>query len=273
MAFYGDYFTFDNISSEQYGLRIVTPKSDEDINISEYKSDLIKTPRRTKFYTTKPKVEEPLILPISIGSATPLTRNQLDQIERWLFKTDGKFRKLRINQEDMQGYYYNCRLEKLSAGTFGNKIHQFDILMICDSQYAWKDEKPRIYNITSTPYTAKFANISSEEPMSPIYEIKCSSLEGLMGIESDGRTIKIVNNQYDDDRLNVMEFTGLFNDEILRIDTETGIITSNMRTSGVLDLFTYPNFMKLNRGTHSFLITGDISEFKIFYKNARKFGA
>ena len=273
MAFYGDYFTFDNISSERYGLRIITPKSDEDVDISEYESDLIKTPRRTKFYATKPKVEKPLTLAMSICSATPLTRNQLDKIERWLFKTDGQFRKLRINQPDMQGYYYNCRLEKLSAGTFGNKIHQFNILMICDSQYVWKDEKPRVYNITSTPYTAKFVNNSSEEPMSPIYEITCKPINGLMNLESEGRTIKIVNNQYEDNRLNTMEFNGVFNDEVLRIDTETGIITSNMRTSGVLDLFTYPNFMKLPRGVNNFEITGDISEFRIVYKNGRKFGA
>ena len=45
-----------------------------------------------------------------------------------------------------------------------------------------------------------------------------------------------------------------------------------LRTSGVLDLFTYPNFMKLNRGVNNFEITGDISEFKIIYQNARKFG-
>ena len=57
-----------------------------------------------------------------------------------------------------------------------------------------------------------------------------------MGLDSEGRTIKIVNNQYEDERLNVMEFSGL-NNEVLRIDTEYGIITSNMRTSGVLDLF------------------------------------
>jgi len=272
MAFYGDYFVFDNISSERYNLRITTPKSDEDINISEYKSELKKTPRRTKFYATKQKVEEPLILAMSIYSETPLTRNQLDQIERWLFKPDSKYRKLRINQPDMQGYYYNCRLEKLNAGTFGNIPYQFNIIMICDSQYAWQNQQTRVYNITSTPCNVKFVNISSEELMCPIYEIKCSSLEGLMGIESEGRNIKIVNNQYEDDRLNVMEFTGLFNDEILQIDTEHGIITSNMRTSGVLDLFTYPNFMKLNRGTNNFLITGDIAEFKIIYQNARKLG-
>lgn len=272
MAFYGSSFNFDNISSERFGLKITTPKSDEDINISEYKSDLIKTPRRTKFYATKPKVEEPLTLAVSIYSETPLTRNQIDQIERWLFRTDGQFRKLRINQEDMQGYYYNCKLSKLSAGTFGNLPYQIDVVMICDSQYAWKDEKPRIYNITSTPYTAKFINGSSEDMLSPIYEITCSSLMGRQ-LESEGRTIKIINNQYEDERLNVMEFTGLFNDEVLRIDTETGIITSNMRVSGVLDLFTYPNFMKLPRGVSNFEITGDISEFKIFYKTARKFGA
>ena len=270
MAFYGETFSFDNVSSERFDLKIAD--AEDTINVSEYKSELIKTPRRSKFYATKQRIDEPLVLAVSIFSETPLTRSQIDNIDRWLFRTDGQFRKLRINQPDMQGYYYNCRLQKLSVKSYYNKPHVFNCVMECDSIFVWKDEKPRIYNITSTPYNAKFINGSSENMISPIYEIKCSSLNGLMGLDSDGRTIKIVNNQYDDDRLNTMEFTGLFNDEILRIDTETGIITSNMRTSGVLDLFTYPNFMKLNRGTNNFIITGDISEFKIFYKNARKFG-
>ena len=47
------------------------------------------------------------MLAVSIFSETPLTRNQIDSIERWLFRTDGQFRKLRVNQPDMQGYYYN----------------------------------------------------------------------------------------------------------------------------------------------------------------------
>jgi len=272
MAFYGDSFSFDNVSSERFGLKITTPKSDEDINISEYTSDLIKTPRRSKFYATKQRVDEPLILAVSIYSETPLTRSQMDNIDRWLFRTDGQFRKLRVNQLDMKGYYYNCRLEKLSVNTFGNKPYQVDVVLQCDSQYAWQNQQTRVYNITTIPFVAKFTNISSETLMSPIYEIKCSPLNGLMKLESIGRTIKIVNNQYEDNRLNVMEFVGLFDNEVLHLDTETGIITSNMRTTGVLELFTYPNFMKLERKTHNFEITGDISEFKIFYKNARKLG-
>lgn len=276
MAFYGETFSFDNISSENilsnenYKLKILS--SDDTINVSEYKSELIKTPRRSKFYATKQRVDEPLVLAVSIFSETPLTRNQIDNIERWLFRTDGQFRKLRVNQPDMQGYYYNCRLQKLSVKSYYNKPHVFNCVMECDSIYAWKDEKPRVYNITSTPYTAKFHNLSSEDMISPIYEITCASSYGLMKLESEGKTIKILNNQYEDDRLNIMEFSGLFDNEVLRIDTETGIITSNMRTSGVLDLFTYPNFMKLNRGVNNFEITGDISELKIFYKTARKFG-
>lgn len=265
MAFYGSSFIFDNISSERYNLKITTPKSDETINISEYKSDLIKTPRRTKFYATKQRVDEPLTLTVSIYSETPLTRNQIDQIERWLFRTDGQFRKLRINQEDMQGYYYyNCRLEKMEVETFGNLPYQVNCILRCDSQYAWQNQQTRVYNITSTPYIAKFVNISSEDIMSPVYIIKCNSANG---------TIKIVNNQYEDVRLSTMEFTGLQNGEILTLDTEHGIITSNLRTNGLLDLFVYPNFMKLPRGVNEFTITGNISEFKLVYENGRKIGA
>ena len=271
MAFYGEYFSFDNVSSKRYGLKITTENSNDTIDVSEYKSDLIKTPRRSKFYATKQRVDEPLILAVSIFSETPLTRNEIDNIERWLFKSDGKFRKLRVDQPDMQGYYYNCRLQKLSVKSYYNKPHEINCVMECNSQYIWSDTKPRVYLINSTPYTAKFVNTSSEIVMSPTYEITCHvSGRGLMG---GNRSIKIINNQYSDSRLNTMEFNDLFDDEILTIDTERGIITSNMRTNGLLDLFVYPNFMKIPYGVNNFEITGDISKFKIIHKIARKFGA
>lgn len=269
MSFIGNSFTFDNISSERYGLFIITKDSKDTIDISDYKSDVIKTNRQSKFHPLKQTIEKPAEIPISICSETPLARNQLDQIDTWLFRNDGKFRKLRINQEDMQGYYYNCRLINLSGDTFANNIHVINALMQCDSIYAWANPQTRVVNITSTPTNFKFANISSENTLKPVYTIKAGMVYGLMGGEGilSNRYIKITNtttNEY-------MELDGLLDGEVITIDTEHEIISSDMRTSGLLDLFN-KNFMRLERGSHNFLIEGDILEFKILYQNCRKIG-
>ena len=268
MAFVGNSFTFDNISSERYGLFIITKDSKDTVDISDYKSDVIKTNRQSKFHPLKQTIEKPSEIPISICSETPLSRNQLDQIDSWLFRNDGKFRKLRINQEDMEGYYYNCRLINLSGDTFANNIHVINAVMQCDSIYAWANPQTRVINITSTPTNFKFTNISSEDMLKPVYTIKVGMVYGLLGGEIlNNRYIKITDtttNEY-------MELSGLLDNEIIKIDTEHEIITSDKRTSGVLDLFN-KNFMRLSRGKHEFLIEGDILEFKMMYQNARKIG-
>ncbi|HBN06039.1 MAG TPA: hypothetical protein DD434_09695 [Bacteroidales bacterium] len=268
MSFTGSSFTFNNISSERFGLKITTPETKSTINVSNYKSNLIKIPRRSKFYATKRIVDEPLVLNISIFSETPLTRNQIDRIEDWLFGEDDEFKKLRINQDDLNGYYYNCRLQKLESETFGNVPYIVHCLLECDSHYIWQNPQTRIINITSTPTNFKFVNISSEDSLKPTYIVKVGMVYGLLGETTlSNRYIKITDkttNEY-------MEFNGLLDNEIITIDTEHEIITSNMRTSGLLDLFN-KNFMKLQKGKHEFIIEGDIVEFKITYQNARKFG-
>lgn len=259
MAFLGEFFTFDNISSERYNLRITTPDSKSTINISDYQSNVIKTKRQSKFYPLKQTIEKPLEIPVSIFSETPLSRNQLDQIDSWLFRNDGKFRKLRIHQKDMEGYYYNCRLIKLEAETFGNNIYVINVIMQMDSIYAWQNIQTRSIVVATTPHEFKFVNISSEEIMKPIYTLKCSA---------DNGTIKIT----DTTTNSIMEFNNLLLNEVLTIDTEHEIITSDKRTSGLLDLFTNINFMRLSKGTHNFKLEGNISEFKITYEVARKIG-
>ena len=102
----------------------------------------------------------------------------------------------------------------------------------------------------------------------PTYIIKAGMTYGLMGGELlNNRYIKITNqttNEY-------MELNNLLDNETIIIDTEYEIITSDMRTSGLLDLFN-KNFIRLQKGKHEFLIEGNIIEFKITYQNARKFG-
>lgn len=263
MAFYGNSFIFDGVSSETYGLKITTPNSNEKTTIIQLKSDLKKTHRQSKFVPSRQYVDEPRVLPISLYSETPLTRSQIDGIEQWLFRRDGKFKKLIINQDDMKNYYYNCRLNKLDEETYGNVPYLIHVEMQCDSIFAWENPQTIVYQISSLPYVINFNNISSENNMKPIYKIKCNSSNG---------NIKITDNYYDDVRQSTMEFNTLLNGEVLTIDTEHCIITSNLRTNGLLDLFKYINYMRLDKGLHTLTITGNISEFGMTYQNCRVIG-
>lgn len=260
--FIGSTFTFDNISSEDYGLKITILNNNDTINIADYKSNLEKSYRQNKFLPKKQYIDKPTVLNISIFSDVALTRSQFDQIHNWLFNIDGKFRKLRIHQNDMLDYYYNCRLQQLEAVTFGNAPFVLNCMLECDSQYVWQNPITRIYTITTSPYTAKFINISSEDTLKPKYIIKMNALGG---------TVKIQNLKFKDTNLQTMEFINLQANEIITIDAELGILSSNLRTN-ILGNFVYPNFMRLEHGSHEFIITGNVSEFKIIYQNARKIG-
>lgn len=261
MAFYGESFTYNGISSETFGLKIFTPDSNEKTTILNLKSNTTKVPRQSKFTPSRLYVDEPRNIPIALYSENVLTQTQIDTISQWLFPADNKYKVMTINQDDMEDYYFNCRLIELQNETFGNKTQQIHAIMQCDSIYAWEETQTLTYTNFANPIT--FVNTSSEDTMKPIYKFKCNS---------SGGTIKLVDDFYSTDIENTMEFTGLFNNEIITIDTEHCIISSTSRTVGLLNLFTYPRFLRLKRGTHHFTITGNISQFQLIYQNARVIG-
>jgi len=261
MAFYGESFTYNGISSETFGLKIFTPDSNEKTTILNLNSNLTKSPRQSKFAPTKQYVNEPRNIPIALYSETVLTQAEIDAIYQWLFLADNEYKVMTIEQDDMEDYYFNCRLIELQNETFGNKTQQIHAIMQCDSIYAWENLQTLTYTNFASPIT--FKNTSSEDIMKPTYKFTCNS---------SGGTIKLVDDFYPTAIENTMEFKGLLNGEVITIDTEHNIITSSLRTSGLLDLFVYPKFLRLKRGTHHFTITGNISQFQLLYQNARIIG-
>jgi hypothetical protein len=260
MAFYADTFTFDGVSSDTHFLYITTPDSNEKFNVSNYKSDLIKSHKQSKFLPKKQYIDEPNILQISVYSETALTRENLDTIEQWLYRSDGKFRKLTLNQNDMVDYHYNCRLASMEAETFGNKIHTLHFTFETDSIYAWSEPSTLTYINFASPIT--FVNESSENEMSPTFEIT---------MNSSGGTVKIEDTSNTDTYLKSMELNNMQANEVIIINSELGIISSNLRTN-ILGNFTYVNFMRFSKGEHILNVTGNIAQLKITYSNGRKIG-
>jgi hypothetical protein len=261
MAFYGDVIIFNGISSEDYGLYVMAEDGDETTSILEFDSDITKPTRQSKFSESEQYVSDPKSFTITLYSKTSLSQSDIDNIYQWLYSTDGEYKTLIIDQADMENYHFNCRLQQFENETYGNKIYKIHITMQCDSIYAWEDE----ITLTYTDFTSAitFVNSSSENTMKPTYEITCNASSG---------AISIVDDFYSTSIKNTMAFTELLSGEVLTIDTEHNIITSDSRDTGTLDLFTSPKFLRLDRGTHNFTVTGDISQLKITYTNARVIG-
>lgn len=263
IAFYGDEMTFNGVSCTIHGLGMYSEDSNEKITVSNYKSDKTKTYKQNKFLPKKQYEDEPNYINISLFplDGEPITRTELNDIEKWLHP-DSEFKPLTINQDDMTGLHYNCRLQSMEAETFGNKIMTIHLVFEADSVYVWSDELTSTYTITTTPQNCVFNNISSENLLRPKYIIK---------MNASGGTAIITNLAFTDVNQQKMEFTTLQANEIITIDTELGIVSSNLRT-GVFSLFSYPNFMRLPFGSHTFTVNGNVAEFKIVYSNTKRVG-
>lgn len=263
IAFYGDEITFNGISCTDFGLGMFSENSNEKITVSNYKSDMTKPYKQNKFLPKKQYEDEPNYINISLFplDGEPITRTELNDIEKWLHP-DSEFKSLTINQEDMDGWHYNCRLQSMEAETFGNKIMMIHLVFEADSVYVWSDELTSTYTITTTPQNCVFNNISSEDSLRPRYVIK---------MNASGGSATITNNAFTDINQKTMAFTLLQANEIITVDTELCIVSSNLR-NGVFSNFTYPNFMRLPYGSHTFVVDGNVAEFKIVYFNAKRVG-
>lgn len=261
IAFYGNEMTFNGVSCTSFGLGVYSENSNEKITVSNYKSDMTKPYKQNRFLPKKQYEDEPIYPKISLLplDGQPITRQELDSIEQWLHP-DNDFKPLTINQDDLTGWHYNCRLKSMEAETYGNKIMMIHLTFEADSVWVWSDLNTLSYTSFASPIV--FSNTSSEEKMCPIYKIY---------MNSSGGTAKIVDSFYTNANESTMEFTGLQAEEILTINTELGILSSNKRT-GVFGTFVYPNFLRLDKGNHSFIVTGNVTKFEILYRTAKKVG-
>lgn len=263
IAFYGDEITFNGVSCTTFGLGLYSEDSNEKISVSNYKSNITKSYKQNKFLPKKQYEDEPNYIKISLlpTDGIPITRLELNNIEKWLHP-DSEFKPLTINQDDMTGLHYNCRLQSMEAETFGNKIMTLHLVFEADSVYVWSDELTETYTITTVPQDCVFDNVSSEDLLRPKYVIT---------MNASGGTATITNLAFTDINQQKMEFTTLQANEIITVNTELGIVSSNLRT-GVFSLFTYPNFMWLPSGSHTLKVDGNVAEFKILYRNAKRVG-
>lgn len=249
-------FVFDGIPNTDYGLYILdidgsakkTSQTGSNINLVTQK-----VPGRPVPYLLGLENDDALEFELTFGSMKPLDRDMVIAIQKWLFGKKG-FKDLRIIQNDMYDYHYECILSKSELVTIANWPYAFTCTVTCNAPWAWTNEKT--YTLKASDSVNVFRNLSDNSDYDRPY----------LEITTTSPTVSIVN---ESDGGRVFEFTGLQTGEVLYVDNDRQIIESS---TGLNRLNNFNlNFFRLLPGINKLRITG--CNVKMKYKLARKVGA
>jgi len=265
-SFYGSIFTYDNISSVNYNLRILGFDSGEStgksVDLTLFKDELYKK-IKSNFYGVS--VNAPKEFTLTVGSLDPMTAIDRNLIEGWLLGKQN-YAKLRIIQNDMTNIYYNCVFATCVPKFIGNGGVAYELNAICDSPFAWQNS-----NVLTKTYSApvnetfNFYNPTSYQGYTdPIIEFTVSST---------GSGVTITNLTDDAKTGNSRPFiwSGLLPNENIKVNNYTKVITTS---SGLFRLNKFNlKYFRLVKGMNSININGDISLFKMTTDFAHSVGA
>ena len=251
MAF-GDYFTYNGIPCTEFGLRLyevngVSPGNGS-FSMPSASEDRVAGRQKSFFYGTTQNEPLKFKLVFGLDRETANAGGYIDRWDReaiaaWLSPLDG-YQWLEIEQPDMEGVRYRCRITSLTMIELANVPVAFSCEVCCDSPFAYL--YPLTYRYSSAGRTdAVLRNLGSY----------AGGYYPRLRIETKGSsTIQIINHT---DGGRVFEFQNLpgSNSLVIDVDNENGIITNNM------DLNLYPNFnfefFKLVCGDNRLEIVGD----------------
>lgn len=263
MAFYGLNFEYKNIPSELYNLVISGAGQGGDLTSSGGAGIELITQsvfRKSKPYFFGVNQSPVLEFEVSVTSPEPISSVKSALIERWLFG-NLKYEKLAIIQPDMTMVYYNCLFSNPEKIMQGNIIQGYTFTVICDSPFGWEFEKSKTFNYVSNPNISPiiFDNESDDSYyLFPRLQITFDSFGGNLTIT----------NTTDNNRNFVL--TGLSANEVVTIDNYLQTIessTGNKRLSNF-----NKKWLRFVPDRNNLLITGDVTQIKIYYQFARKIG-
>lgn len=156
------------------------------------------------------------------------TSTELRFLNRWLNRKDGyhKFKIVDSSDPDYSNIYFNSQLNVKQIEFSGNVIG-LEITVLCDAPFGYFDEKTVVMNLNKgNSFQYKYSDSSDEVGhLYPQFLIKCVENGNLeLGNTLSGKTLKISN---------------CIANEIINIDSEHKIISSNIRGDDVIKDFNY----------------------------------
>ena len=251
MSFYGSAFTFDGVSSEDYGLMLYDFNNVSQGN-SAYASDMTiqedRIPLQYKSLYYGSYFKEPLEFTLVFGADEytalnheDIDRQEMDLIGSWLTGKQG-YRWLSIAQPDLFNVRYRCIITDLKVIEFSGFKWAFQCTVHCDSPFGYL--YPEEYNLSvSGEETLLLRSLSSYHGYYyPKVELSLN----------DGGSFTITNMTDNQSKFSVTDYPSA---DTLVIDGEHGIITSK----SIKNPYVYCNFdfPKLVRGDNILKFSGN----------------
>lgn len=201
-----------------------------------------------------------LSIPIEIVGDSVLTDEQVREIYVRYFNLED-YKNFYINAPEWSGLHFECTIndvEKIYGGTRGGYgVVGFKALMNCNAPWMFEEQKTQTYSSGSIGAGMIFNNTSDcRDYMYPNISVK---------VGANGGNINITNVS---DNNEITGFSTLGANQTITVNSETGRVTSTTQPTLIFKKFNKKMF-RLVPGENVFNISGNCTEFKIIYKNAR----
>ena len=263
--FYGKSFSYNNISSEDYDLRILNfetgglkdgPAGGDSAIYQKW------IYRRSKplFYGRTRNV--PLEFDLTIGSENAISGDMRHLIESWLVGRNN-YLPLQIAQSDIDGIIFNVIFTKSNNKYIGNLNYAMTLHAQCDAPWGFSYPQTltksyvgdEIYN-----ETFYFYNDSADDDY--LYPTISFTTSGI------GTSFSLTNNT---DNSRVFSFSDISAGETIDVDCSNQIISSD---TGLLRMDKFNRkFFRLLQGDNSLTLTGSVTNFEMTYQFAKEVGA
>lgn len=250
--FSASYFTYDDVYSGVYGLRIASFKSDsvEETSVFAPSFKAMKSVGGNRFfhngidYTNAPEYR------FTILCENPISEVVRREILAWLTCTS-RYLKLQIHQPDLENCYYMCVFTNIDIIYFLGDCVGFNVTANFDSQYAYGKSQKIKSSCDGAEKLVKLIN-KSDITDTFTFPIVNFTVKGQVG----GKSISIENKSLP---MNLpFEFKGLNTGETISVDNELKIINSSV-TGDRLSCFN-KNWLRLKKGVNELkiLAKGDV---------------
>lgn len=253
--FFGAGFIYDGISSEIYGLRIAELNA-QGVNESMGSSD-VEIVSQKLFRRSTPYFFGSTASPVLSFSMTAFSEEEIDaeffQLIQKIYFSSRTYKKLQIDQVDMQGVYFDAILKEPTIVRVGNLLQGIKFTVSCNAPFAFNFPKTVTY-----PYTAAIVdstivfNNTSDDTGNYLYP------DTIITMNSFGGNVSITNLS---DSNRISSFTAMSASEILTVNNSLQTIESS---TGLKRLSNFnKKFLRLVPGVNRLRIQGNISNFSM----------